>query len=412
MARGLPSSGTIYLSQIKNAFHYNASNVRRTDTYSTAGSQGSTTAPSDANFVTIEIVSGGGGGRGTNAIGSEYGGAGGTKLTLTMPVTGGSTTFGYSVGAGGTGGAPSNNGGPGGTSYANGINGLVGFSFAAYGAGGGGTTSGGYQGSTLDITDIRDASVNTGTLGTTSGGGASGAGVAGGSGSTGAAGNAPGGGGAPNTAGTGGAGGAGQVKFTWYGKSEVNTLRSYLAGGSYVRQGTAGASSAIPSSGTLKIRDFVAADEIGWSGNTSSGYDISLQGGGTAWANCKILANGAISGATLGLTNSGFQRWMRRTLADDSSTITQHFDVLYNRTSVTASGGGDTTLHGSAQNTWIQCSTEPSWNAYAYRDTNGTGYCIHYGNLAFRRRSDSVVVANVPFNISASMEVFDPGDTK
>lgn len=415
MSRGLPTSGTIYLSQIKNAFHYDSANVRRTDTITTAANS-SVTAPSDANFVKIELWGGGGGGRGYNALGAEYGGGGGAYTSIILPCNS-STVLYYTVGAGGTGGTSgsTNNSTSGADTKVHANSSFARmpafFGFYADGGGAGWTVSGPGGSAQTMITNVKDFTSTGGGNGTTTAGGSAAGGGGAGGATSGAAGTAPGGGGAPGLSSgvSGGNGAVGKAVFTWYGKPTVNNLRSYLAGGGYVRPGAAGETRNIPASGTINIRDFISAEEIGLVNNTASFFHQHA-GGGTQYANCRVYANGTIEG--VGVYNDGygnFGNWMRSIFGDDSSTVTQHFDVMFNRTSAS---GYDTTLYGSAANTWIQCSTEPSWNAKTFLSGYGDVTSTHSGYLAFRRRSDNVVVANMQFTISVTAEEFDPGDTK
>jgi hypothetical protein len=272
--------------------------------------------------------------------------------------------------------------------------------------GGWGRTSAGLGGAgqTTYTGRLSDHSTVTGGDGTTSLGGTAGNGGAGGG--SGAAGSVPGGGGGPGvTSGVAGGNGApGQVKFTWYGRSSsANRLRHFLAGGSWIKAGAAGANRNIPASGTINLRDFLSFEEIGHYANASFEFSITNGTGGTQWANCKVQADGSF--ASPGVQYPA-QTWMRRILGNDSSTITQHFDVLFNRT---AASGYDTTLYGSAANTWLQCSSEPSWNVKAFLSGYGSVTSTATGYLAFRRRSDNVVVINVPATISATSFLEDPG---
>ena len=408
MSRGLPTSGTIKLTDVTGAFSYSAANVLRTDTYSTASANGSSTAPTGAVAVLIEVWGGGGGGRGYSIL-NDYGGGGGGYSSIISPCNN-STTLGYTVGAGGSGGAVGANGSFGGTSYAWSVPALH-YNSMQGGGGTGGTTAGSGGGSStlaLYSGKIATATGATGSAGTTSVGGNSGGGEAGGG--SGAAGTAPGGGGGPGvTSGVAGGNGAvGQVRFTWYGRASTNNLRGYLAGGSWVRSGAAGANQNIPASGTIKLTDFYSAEEIGFHANAALNFSNG-GGAGTVWANCKITATGNVGGTGLGTMDYAFQTWMRRLIAIDSSSVTQHFDVLFNRT---GASGYDTALYGSAANTWIQCSSEPSWNVRSFLSGYGSVSSTATGYLAFRRRSDNVVVANIAFSITSTAAEADPGDTK
>lgn len=408
MARGLPTTGTIKLTDVMKAFNYQSTNVISTSTY-TSGSGTSATAPTGACWCLIQLYGGGGGGAGYNAILAEYGGGGGAYSSIKIPVVAGVTNFAYAVGAGGAGGSGAN-GSIGGDTTVTLNNDVIladGGQAGKWGVAG----IGGIVDTVLNQT--LDGFSGAGATGTTSGGGNDGSGAAsGGAGSTGAAGSAPGGGGAPrNTSGaSGGAGGAGQVTITWYGPQfgSGTNLRAFLAGGSYVKAGAAGYNSRnIPASGTINMKDFYGAEEVGMYANTAQTLTQTSSGsGGTVEANCfvKINTTGEQS-ASDGFTN---QRWLRNILSDSDANVTQHFDCLFNRT---AAAGDDLTLYGDAANTWYQCSTARTWACKASRATVGTDTSTMSGWLAFRRRSDNVVVANVScsFTANATREVTPDG---
>jgi hypothetical protein len=192
--------------------------------------------------------------------------------------------------------------------------------------------------------------------------------------------------------------------------SAGTTLRSFLAGGSYVKPGAAGASRNIPASGTINVRDFISAEEIGLYNNTAISFSDSSSLIETAVeANCVIDVNGTGAFGSFDAVDT-FENWMKRKLGADSSTNTQYFDVLFNRT---AASGYDTTLYGNAANTWYQCgSTDQKWWIKAYRASIGTASSTASGYLAFRRRSDNVVVQNVAVTLTATATVNPAPDTK
>ena len=334
---------------------------------------------------------------------------------MLFPVVGGSTTIGYQVGAGGTGGSSANGSG-GGYSLANNIPNLG--TVFIYGGSGGLRGVAGQGGIKNDQVGswIPDANSTSGNAGTSSAGGSSPGGGAGGSGTTGANGTAPGGGGAPNnvSSGKGGDGANGRVKFTWLGASTITNLRALLQGGALVTSPSAvGYNGFIPSSGTIKMRDFLGAEQMGFSGNSypngSNIYFSASDGaahGGSAAANCYVTigADGK-TGPTV-----PYQTWLQRVTGNTDSTITANFDCLFNRTSAS---GNNTTLFGNTANVWIQCSTAPQWYIRATRSAvNGLSESFAGGFLAFRRRSDNVVVVNVAVSLYASAEVLPASDTK
>lgn len=441
------NSYPIKLTDVINAYTYDSSSIVRTDTFTTVAN-GSVTAPSTAAWCKIELWGGGGGGRGYNSIGSQYGGGGGGYVSYIVPVEGGVTTMGYRVGNGGSGGAAVTGSGgigsTGGFSHANGVPGLddtfVGTLYAYGGkpgynvapSTGGFYSLGGAPDQNLTTIDsdggsavlVPNCTGQAGANGTTTTGGTGANGGAGGS-SSGAAGTAPGGGGAPGYSSgvVGGAGAQGKVVFTWYGKKTSGvTLRSFLSGGSYVPPSAVGDSGKIPTSGTLKISDFKGADAIGYyANNVPNGvYDYNaflfygnaedgLGGSATAYSSINIAANGIhYAGFTDGIPSNDLQRWMERFKTIAYSTLTDDFDVLWNPV---IKFGQTMTAGSSSANTWIQASTNPKWFIYASQIGNGASTSYMRGYLAFRRRSDNATVANVYCNVYAYALVWTE-DTK
>jgi len=399
MGRGIANTGPTTLTSIRNAYSYGS--VVRTDTYSTGGAQGTTTAPSDAVWCNIEIWGAGGGGRGFSTS-ADYGGGGGAYSQLLIPVVGGSTTFGYTIGTGGAGGAVGANGSPGGSSSSNTI-----FEFGvlfAWGGGAGstvGTSRGGIAETNLGQHILNSTATVGGNSSTTLGGTAANGGAGG---SSGVAGTAPGGGGGPGvTSGVaGGAGADGQVKFTWYGPSTANNLTYFYRGGSNVASpGAIGYNGFLPVSGDIKLTDFVGVDQIGFNGNTLPvGYsnleffsDVTVEGG-SATSNAKVDISP--TGRLLGSFTSGNfqvkQAWLQHLTSYADATIAGNFDVQFIKTA-------GTTPSGNSVNTWIQCSDNIKWWLSVTRSSEGTSTSATSGFLTFRRRNDNTVLVNLAANL-------------
>ena len=403
MGRGVANTGTVKLSEVMNAFAYGS--AVRTDTYTTPGT-GTSTAPSNATWAKIELWGAGGGGSGYALLGrTEGGGGGGGYCSYIAPVVGGSTIINYTVGAGGAAVTGNVSGITGGASNANNWNSTTEIrsiqAFGGVGAGTDGVGNGGVGSSPALGTHIENSSSTDGSpnSGTTGGAGANG----GAGGAAGVAGTAPGGGGgaATSAATPSGAGANGKVVITWYGPSTANNLRSYLRGGSYVPQGAVGYNGSIPASGTLKIRDFVGVDKIGYIGNTiPAGYsnvyvyhDAYNDAGGSASANATII----LKDDGVQVTNNwsyDHQTWMQRIVSNCDSTICGNYDVQFIKTV-------GSTPSGNTVNTWHQMNTNVQWSITASRTGNGVTANSARGFLTFRRRSDNTVLVNVAMNLHA-----------
>lgn len=420
MAKGIPESGTISLSDLKAAFR--AGSVIQTNTYSTAAN-GSITAPAAATWVKIEVYGGGGGGCGYG--GTEQGGGGGGYSKYEMPVTGSVTTFGYRVGGGGNGGTSGNIGLNGNYSWANGIPTLG--TMYAYGGYGGNSTQDAGQGGSVEFDIVGNPSTQkkrgdweyggVGGTGTYYYGGDAG-GPSGGTGgrSSGAAGSAPGGGGSGGYTlfASGGAGATGRVIFTWYNIGSTQSLRDFIGGGSICDRTVTGNNKNIPVSGTISLKDFYSADELGYNANSypsntgtqfvESYYD-SVQKGDTAVA----TANLAISNSTGSMTHAyaigkAFDKALDTTI---DTELLSRFQIQFTRT---VQNGG--TITGSAVNTWITLNFGPRWYLNVSRSSLGTSSNSANGFLRFRRVDNNQEVVNVAVYMFAQADVSDDFDTK
>lgn len=167
------------------------------------------TAPSGKTGVIIKAFGGGGAG-GSQALGAGGGGGGGAYVVKTVAVTGGTTTFTYSIGAQTGITSLNNNGADGNNTTVTG-----GASITAGGGKGGkadGTPGAGGTGTGGDV-GSESGSAGSGTTGGNAGGQTEGGGAGGVS--SGEAGTAPGGGGAGGQDDVGGRGARGQVCFYW-----------------------------------------------------------------------------------------------------------------------------------------------------------------------------------------------------
>lgn len=419
MAKGIPESGTISLSHLKAAFR--AGSIIQTNTYSSVAN-GSITAPAAATWVKIEVYGGGGGGCGYG--GTEQGGGGGGYSKYEMPVTGGVTTFGYRVGAGGAGGAYLNNGSNGNYSWANGIPTLG--TMYAFGGYGGNSTNDAGQGGSVEFDLVGNPSSQKkrgdwdyGDAGIYNWGGAAG-GPNGGAAATadGQAGNAPGGGGAGkyvySSPYSGGAGATGKVIFSWYNVGSTQSLRDFIAGGSICDRTVTGNNKNIPVSGTISLKDFYSADELGYNANSYPGntgttfsesdYD-SVQKPGTSVASANLAVNNSSGQMThSSAIGKAFDKALDTTL---DTELLSRFQIQFTRT--TQSGG---TITGSAVNTWITMSFGPRWYLNVTRSGLGTSTNTASGFLRFRRVLDNTEVVNVAIFMTSQAEVWDDLDTK
>lgn len=425
--KGLPESGTIKLSDLKAGLS-NTGSFIGANTFSSVAN-GTVTAPATATWVRIEAYGGGGGGKGYGGL--EAGGGGGGFSSYEMPVEGGVTSFGYRVGGGGAGGGIGLDGNDGGYSFANGdFYGIT--TMYAYGGKGGEDIVGGAGGDgAFDFRagtgtnspkkrGYRDAGDNGGTGTYWYGGDAGGPGGGiGGKSSSGTNGGAPGGGGAGGYSfnDSGGDGATGRVAFVWYnGNVQTSKLRDFMAGGSEVAYGDlslTGNNQNIPSSGTVRLKMYYSCDELGYNANTTptndqftmNDYD-SVQSPSIAVAKCNLAINQTTGEAT---HSYNWGKPIDHALNDTSidSEILSRYQVQFMPTLEVES-----TVTGSATNTWITMSNNPKWWFNVTRSTIGTTIGFVDGYLRYRRTLDNVEVVNVKIQMTSTAEVYDDFDTK
>lgn len=401
--------------------------VLQSNTFNTPTSNATIVAPSAARAVEILIWGGGGSGRsGTSA----KGGGGGSFVRVICPVIGGQTTFYYGVGAGGT--ARTNANGLGGGSsnvrFAN-VSSVSGFGVQGYSAsgGGGGTTlsgSGGITSLTNGPTSSTPVKVNVAESGATTttatggnaGGQAYGGGTGGAGGTSGTAGTAPGGGGgaASSSLSASGAGAAGRVEFKWYNvpASGATELRDLLAGGTYVKNGSTGVSGAIPSSGSLDLKDFLGYQSLKLSNTSNLVFSSSAQDYDNAVranVSATFHANGSIQAIEyedglpiFQIANVGTGQWLETINGAPGTVATTPYQIQFIRTA--SSGVNGPHPRGSAVNTWINANSTINW----YVDTLDAGgpppeyiQAGCQGYLLIRIASSGTVIMNAAIQIDA-----------
>lgn len=416
------------------------------DRYTTGTSQ-TITAPADATFVVIKAWGGGGGG-GANHTGAGddgCGGAGGGFVLKRLPVTGGSTQFTYSVGAGGT--ASSINGGAGGNTTVSG-----GVTLDA-GGGAGGTALGSSSAGGIAVGGDEESEA---------GGDGNGNGVPGLPGrynefnkveydfihpkftylgqsyNDDARSSQPGvgGGGVFDEYGNdfGDPGNAGEIRFEWYGKPKLSSYRANsfgvfvegpnlvavtvngVIGISATANNAAGYNGMIPDTGTIDLLDLRDATQVTIDNqNLKSNATAVVYGEpATAYARATIsFANNGILRLSQSAepANDGetpyypANKWLLHLNTLTTVQTADEFDVRVTQTS--GSGG----LGGLANNTWYNVDSLREWyveaNAFAPGPTGGDSDSNTVGVLVEVRRTDTdFVVANATCNLIAQATAF------
>lgn len=161
-----------------------------------------------------------------------------------------------------------------------------------------------------------------------------------------------------------------------FGGSNPISLSEYYAGGSYVPAGTSGTYGAVPSSGTISIRNFygTSAAVVNFSDHTVYAADF-----GSAQAGYQIFGSGAGSGNAYQFVNFGgltlVEQWVTPTSAAGD------YEVYVTNTGSAISGG---TL-----NSWVALTGNPAW----YLDVYGSGTSlVSYLSMQVRRVGTSTVL--------------------
>jgi len=347
----LQSSGTINLSDVIEEFGIGTNNS--VNVFTTGGATGTVTAPV-TGYVIVEMFGGGGGGGGGD--GDEGGGSGGSGAYVRELIfIDAGQTLSYSVGAGGDGGFDGATGGP--SVVYSGTKSIT--TIRANGGDGGSrhtllpTFNGGERSSTTPAANtnlgimLRGVEGSPGEIG----------GVLGGPQVTsvwedddGNDGYALGGAGGDN--GDGDNGNDGVVKFTWF--ETTKNIRGYLKGAN-TNVPTFANNTTIPTSGTVELRDFIAASAVGFMDDPL--YCDAYVGAtftGTCNVALTIYSNGRYDlDAALGVTGAGSsidekldQQWL-------TANGVGGFEPRRFYVALFKSAGDSLTLASAPVNTWI-----------------------------------------------------------
>lgn len=134
---------------------------------------------------------------------------------------------------------------------------------------------------------------------------------------------------------------------TEFGGSNPISLSEYYAGGSYVPAGTSGTYGAVPSSGTISIRNFYGTSNVVIS--ITDQY-ISGSGVSAAYAYYFLTAGGQVESSidAGGINPTNLEQWCTPT------SQSSNYEALVTVTSGTLSGGSGT-------GTWLALSTTRNW---------------------------------------------------
>lgn len=174
---------------------------------------------------------------------------------------------------------------------------------------------------------------------------------------------------------------------TEFGGSNPISLSEYYAGGAYVPAGTTGTYGAVPSSGTISLRNFYGTSNAVVSINNQNISDTDF---GSAQAYYFVTAGGQIQQSTQsgGINPTNLEQWVTPTSASSL------FEARITITSGALTGGSGT-------GTWLALSTTRNW--YIENSSSGTiEQCVF--TIEIRRASTGVVQDSATITLYA--EVF------
>jgi len=173
---------------------------------------------------------------------------------------------------------------------------------------------------------------------------------------------------------------------TEFGGSNPISLSEYYAGGSYVPAGTSGTYGAVPSSGTISIRNFY--------GTSNAVISITDQTIGTpsftaAYAYYFLTAGGQVAQSTQagGINPSNIEQWVTPTSA------APNYEARVTVVSGTLSGG-------SGAGTWLALSSTRQW--YVEEFTSGNiNTCVF--TVEIRRTGTTTVLDSATITLTAEV---------
>ena len=165
---------------------------------------------------------------------------------------------------------------------------------------------------------------------------------------------------------------------TEFGGSNPISLSEYYAGGSYVPAGTSGTYGAVPSSGTISIRNFYGTTSL-----VINFTDQYIDSGSTYF---EARAGYLVCGSTSGSVSVG------NAYSDINGTFAQLEQWITPTSQATnyevyATYSGDATS-GSATSSWVACSGNPEW----YLQTTGNQYKATTLSLQVRKTGTTTVL--------------------
>ena len=176
---------------------------------------------------------------------------------------------------------------------------------------------------------------------------------------------------------------------TEFGGTNPISLSEYYAGGANVPAGTTGTFGAVPSSGTISIRNFYGTSKIVYRLDANTYIDLGLFGVFPAQVAFYVKSNGTVEVATFGSGVVDSYNWL---------TPTTGSTTYYVRATLISGS-----LNSGTTGTWQALTTDRAWDVYVNEFTSG----FQNANLTIAIATDSggtniVVSANISLEASVS----------
>ena len=171
---------------------------------------------------------------------------------------------------------------------------------------------------------------------------------------------------------------------TEFGGANPISLNEYYAGGTYVPAGTSGTYGAVPSSGTISIRNFYGTSNV-----VISITDQSIDGFGTSSAGAwyYLTSGGVVQGSTdfNGINPYFIENWVTPT------SQAANYEAF-----VTVTSGS---LNGGTTGSWVALSSNRSW--YIQSTVTGLKTCVF--TVQIRRIGTGTVLDTATITLNADV---------
>lgn len=173
---------------------------------------------------------------------------------------------------------------------------------------------------------------------------------------------------------------------TEFGGSNPISLNEYYAGGAYVPAGTSGTYGAVPSSGTISIRNFYGTSKVVYRLDADTYLDSALSPT-DAGVTLNINSNGTVVVTSLNLGTLASYNWI---------TPTTGSTTYYVRATLTSG-----TFTSGTTGSWLALSSNRSWNTSYTSNSPGNKMTTATFEIATDSAGTNVVVS-----ASISLEAF------